>query len=111
MSELLNPAGESEYTMWTAEEIFQSVKDVRTEEDDNDDEDSRSEEPPRPKPTAKEVFKAISIINDYIESDTSETADKLNQSMESYSKQLIDHLIATAQQTTITSFFQPANSE
>ncbi|POW18762.1 hypothetical protein PSHT_05563 [Puccinia striiformis] len=77
----------------------------RHQEDDND-----SEPPPPPKPTAKEVFKAISLINNYIESDTSVAADKLNQSMETYSKSLVDHLITTARQTTITSFFTPANS-
>ncbi|KAI9602667.1 hypothetical protein H4Q26_001959 [Puccinia striiformis f. sp. tritici PST-130] len=102
-------ADESGYSMWTSEEIFRSVKDSRTEEDDQED-DNDSEPPPPPKPTAKEVFKAISLINNYIESDTSVAADKLNQSMETYSKSLVDHLITTARQTTITSFFTPANS-
>ncbi|KAI9604705.1 hypothetical protein KEM48_002325 [Puccinia striiformis f. sp. tritici PST-130] len=106
---LLNPADESGYSMWTSEEIFRSVKDSRTEEDNQED-DNDSEPPPPPKPTAKEVFKAISLINNYIESDTSVAADKLNQSMETYSKSLVDHLITTARQTTITSFFTPANS-
>ncbi|KAI7935248.1 hypothetical protein MJO28_016775 [Puccinia striiformis f. sp. tritici] len=109
IAELLNPADESGYSMWTSEEIFRSVKDSRTEEDNQED-DNDSEPPPPPKPTAKEVFKAISLINNYIESDTSVAADKLNQSMETYSKSLVDHLITTARQTTITSFFTPANS-
>ncbi|EFP94270.1 hypothetical protein PGT21_001011 [Puccinia graminis f. sp. tritici] len=109
VSELLNPAGESEYSVWTTEEIFKSVTDQNTEEDQDNNESSKP--PPRPKPTAKEVFKAISLINDYIENDTTEVADKLNQSMEAYSKQLVDHLIATAQQTSITSFFHPMNSK
>ncbi|KAI7950013.1 hypothetical protein MJO28_008834 [Puccinia striiformis f. sp. tritici] len=109
IAELLNPADESGYSIWTSEEIFRSVKDSRTEDDDQDD-DNNSEPPPPPKPTAKEVFKAISLINNYIESDTSVAADKLNQSMETYSKSLLDHLITTAQQSTITSFFPPADS-
>ncbi|KAH9456331.1 hypothetical protein MJO28_006373 [Puccinia striiformis f. sp. tritici] len=104
IAELLNPADESGYSMWTSvKEIFRWVKDSRTE-DDND-----SEPPPPPKPTAKEVFKAILLINDYIESNTNVAANKSNQSMETYSKSLVDHLITTAQQTTITSFFTPAN--
>ncbi|POV95213.1 hypothetical protein PSHT_15781 [Puccinia striiformis] len=111
ISELLNSAGESECSMWTTEEIFRSVKDARTEEEDDDDDNKTDELHPRPKPTAKEVFKAISLINDYIESETSEAADKLNQTMETYSKQLVDHLITNSQQTTITSFFQPADSQ
>jgi hypothetical protein len=109
VSELLNPPIESVFAMWTTEEIYRSVKDERTEPDDGDD--GCDDPPPRPKPTAKEVFKAVALINYYIESDTCEAANKLNQSMEAYSKQLIDHLLATAQQTTITSFFQPINSE
>ncbi|KAI7949502.1 hypothetical protein MJO28_008323 [Puccinia striiformis f. sp. tritici] len=109
IAELLNPADESGYSIWTSEEIFRSVKDSRTEDDDQDD-DNNSEPPPPPKPTAKEVFKAISLINNYIESDTSVAADKLNQSMETYSKSLLDHLITTARQSTITSFFPPADS-
>ncbi|POV99403.1 hypothetical protein PSHT_13566 [Puccinia striiformis] len=83
IAELLNPADESGYSIWTSEEIF------RTEDDDQDD-DNNGEPPPPPKPTAKEVFKAISLINNYIESDTSVAADKLNQSMETYSKSLLD---------------------
>ncbi|KAA1111734.1 hypothetical protein PGT21_010053 [Puccinia graminis f. sp. tritici] len=75
VSEVLNPAGESEYSMWTTEEIFKSVTDQNTEEDQ--DKDESSEPPPRPKPTAKEVFKAISLINDYIENNTTEVADKV----------------------------------
>jgi hypothetical protein len=109
LAELLEPPIETECSMWTTDEIFRSVKDQDTEEDPaNDDSD---EPPPRPKPTAKEVFKAISLINDYIESDTTDAADKLNQSMELYSKQLVDHLIATASQKTITDFFKPINSD
>ncbi|KAI9603144.1 hypothetical protein H4Q26_002458 [Puccinia striiformis f. sp. tritici PST-130] len=109
IAELHNPADESGYSIWTSEEIFRSVKDSRTEDDDQDD-NNNSEPPPPPKPTAKEVFKAISLINNYIESDTSVAADKLNQSMETYSKSLLDHLITTARQSTITSFFPPADS-
>ena len=89
-------------------EIFRLVKDQVTEEKPNDGDSN--EPPPRPKPTAKEVFKAISLINDYIKSDNSEIADNLNQSTELYSKQLLDHLIATASQKTITDFFKPTNS-
>jgi hypothetical protein len=57
------------------------------------------------------VFKEISLINDYIESNTREAADKLNQSMESYFKKLGNHLIANASQKTITDFFKPINSD
>ncbi|KAI7959226.1 hypothetical protein MJO28_003017 [Puccinia striiformis f. sp. tritici] len=95
IAELLNLADKSGYSIWTSEEIFRSVKDSRTEDDDQD-EDNNSQPPPPPKPTAKEVFKAILLINNYIESDTSVAADKLNQSMETYSKSLSDHLITTA---------------
>ena len=88
-------------------EIFRLVKDQVTEEKPNDGDSN--EPPPRPKPTAKEVFKAISLINDYIESKNSEVADNLNQSMELYSQQILDHLNATASQKNNHRFLQQIN--
>ena len=108
ISELLNPSEESTFSMWSDQEIFQSVKDTNPEEQDNYD-SFPDESTPREKPTAKAVFSAIALINDYIESDTTNAADNLNKAMDTYSKQLLDHLIQNSSQTTITSFFQPTH--
>ena len=107
LAELLEPPIETKCSMWTTNKIFRLVKDQDTEEDPANN--NSDEPPPRPKPTAKEVFKAISLINDYIKSNNREATNKLNQSMKSYSKNLVNHLIATASQKTITDYFKPIN--
>ncbi|EFP77639.2 hypothetical protein PGT21_018393 [Puccinia graminis f. sp. tritici] len=101
ISQLLNSTIESEFNMWTKTEMYRSVKDERPKPDDEDDD--FDDPPPLPKPTAK--------MDDHIMSYPSKAANKLNQSMEASSKQLIDHLISTGHQTTMTCFFQPVNSD
>ncbi|POW21633.1 hypothetical protein PSHT_02184, partial [Puccinia striiformis] len=78
---------------------------------DDDQDDSNNIEPPPPlRSTAREVFKAISLFNNCIESNTSVDAEKLNQSMETYLEAPVGHLITAAQQKSIEAFFPPVVS-
>ncbi|EFP74417.2 uncharacterized protein PGTG_00373 [Puccinia graminis f. sp. tritici CRL 75-36-700-3] len=105
IKELLDPPQDNSFAMWTTEEIFESQKNnsVDSESDDEDPE-------PRVKPTAKSVFSAIALINNYIQDEDSMVANHLNHALHNYSKGLSDRLITNARQSSIHDFFKHGTS-
>ena len=62
LTKLLDPPIETKCSMWTTNKIFRLVRDQDSKEDPAND--NSDEPPPFPQTTAKDVFKAISLIND-----------------------------------------------
>ena len=106
---LLNPAGESQVLMETSDhEIYQTVMDAIDACENieiNGGDDIDNDIPLEPRPTRRDVLKAISTIGRYVDDLNEPIARKMEAVLESFSRQLRLDETRTMKGSILTDFF------
>ncbi|KAF8149040.1 hypothetical protein B0H34DRAFT_667879 [Crassisporium funariophilum] len=109
---LLNPVGKSHVLTETSDiEIFQAVIDAIEERENieiNGGDDADDNLPIEPRPTRREVLKAVLTIGRYIEDMNDPIARKVEAILGSFNRQLRLDETKGLKNTTVTDFFQKA---
>lgn len=107
---LLNPAGESQIlTEASDKEIYQAVIDsiaARENIEINGGDDVDEDIPIEPRPTCRNVLKAVSTINSYINDMNNPVARKFETILSSSRRQLCLEATKSLEETVLTDFFQ-----
>ncbi|KAF8499432.1 hypothetical protein BU17DRAFT_53259 [Hysterangium stoloniferum] len=107
---LLNPAGESHALMEASDkEIYQCVIDSIVAHENieiNGGDDVDEDIPIEPHPTRRDVLKAVSTINRYIDDRNDPITRKFEAILGSFKRQLRLEATTSLKETVITDFFQ-----